>query len=126
VQDRDDGPRPRSRGVLIAAAIEAFAGLIAGAVAPSTIDNFNEVFKGFGADLPALTGFFVATSRGWWTFTIAGIAMLAWIIQRPETTALEQRRQKLAVIAFASVFGIVCALAFYSLYLPIFKLGSVV
>jgi hypothetical protein len=123
---RDGAPARRSTAVLIVAIIEAFVGIVAGWRAPRTIGDFEELFKRFGADLPGLTRFVIATRHGWWLFAIAAISILVWIAMRPASTGAEQRRQMLAVVACAVAFGVAYGLAVVALYMPIFKLGAAV
>jgi hypothetical protein len=123
---RDDASAGRSTGVLIVASIEAFVGVMAGWRAPPTIGGFEELFKGFGADLPGLTRFVLDTRYGWWIFAIAAISILAWIVKRPATTRVEKRRQMFAVIAYAVAFGVAYGLTVVALYIPIFKLGAAI
>ena len=123
---RDDASANRSIGVLIVASIEVFVGVVAGWRAPYTIGGFEELFKGFGADLPGPTRFVLDTRYGWWIFAIAAISILAWIARRPATTRVDQRRQKFAVIAYGVAFGVAYGLTVVALYVPIFKLGAAV
>ena len=123
---RDSATAYRSTGLLIVASIEAFVGIVAGWRAPRTIGGFEDLFKGFGADLPGLTRFVLDTRHGWWIFAIAAISILVWIGTRPATTRIERRRQTLAVIAYAIVFGVAWGLTVVALYIPIFKLGAAV
>jgi len=123
--DADVPPR-RPLGTLIVASFEAFVGLIAAIRMPATIGNFEELFKGFGAGLPAVTRFVLAFRHGWWLFAIVAIAILVWIVRRPPQTRVERRRQMWSVVAFAVAFGAFWGFVALALYLPIFRLGSVV
>ena len=122
---RDETPH-RSLFVLMIAGFEAFIGVIAGSLAPLVIGNFEELFKGFGAELPALTRFILATRHAWVLFSIAAIAIVVWIVRRPASNQKEHRRQKMAVIVYAMLFAMAAGIAVIALYLPIFQLGAVV
>ena len=112
--------------IAIVAVIEVLVGLAAATLAPTIVSSFEEVLKGFGADLPALTRFVLATRYGWWLFAVAAVWILVWILRRPAPTPVKQRRQMLAVVGYAIALGVACGVALISLYLPIFRLGATV
>ena len=113
-------------GLLIAAIIEAWTAGYTAITAPSALGQFREVFAGFGADLSGSTRALVAMPYFWMPFAIVAIAMLIWIGTKPRPTELEKRRMKLSLWIFGVVFGLSIGWAAIALYLPIFKLGSVV
>jgi len=119
-----DAPVRRPIGTLIIASIEALIGLTVAIRFPVTIGNFEELFKGFGADLPGLTRFVLATRYGWWNFVLVAVGILVWIVRRPPVTYVAQRRQMYAVAAYAVAIGYAWCVSVYALYLPIFRLGA--
>ena len=123
---RNDGTPHRSLGVLIVASFEAMVGALSGLLAPGLIGNFEELFKGFGADLSPLTRFVLASRHAWLLFAFAAIAILVWIVKRPATNQKEKSRQKVVVITFGLLFALAWGIATVALYLPIFELGAAV
>ena len=113
-------------GLLITAIIEAWTAGYTAITAPSALEQFREVFEGFGADLSASTRSLIAMPHFWMPFAFVAIALLIWIGARPRPTELEQRRMKLALWIFGVLFGLSIGWAAVALYLPIIKLGTVV
>ena len=124
VRRANAGKRPM--GLLIAAIIEAWTAGYTAITAPSTLEQFRKLFAGFGADLPGSTHALLAMPWFWMPFALVAIALLIWIGTRPQPTDAEKRRMKLALWTFGVVFGLSIAWAAIAIYLPIFRLGSVV
>ena len=116
---------PRPTGLLIVAVI--IACMCIGTIhIPRAIDSFEELFKVFGADLPAVTRLVLATRYAWYLFAAIGISLAAWIIARSNVGRAEIARMKLAVTSFILLFLLAFGITFFALYLPIFRLGAVV
>jgi hypothetical protein len=119
-----DDARPAR--LLIAAILEAWTAGYTAWTAPSTLREFKGLFEGFGADLPAPTRALLAAPHLWFAFSILGLALLIWIAVRARPDAAERRKMKLALWIVGVLFGLSIAWAAFALYVPIFKLGSVV
>jgi hypothetical protein len=119
-----DNKRPA--GFLIAAILEAWTAGYTAWTAPSTLREFKKLFEGFGAGLPGPTQALLAAPHFWAPFSILGLALLIWIAVRAHPDAAERRKMKLALWIFGVLFGLSIAWAAFALYVPIFKLGSVV
>jgi len=124
VRRADAGKRPM--GLLIAALIEAWTAGYAATTAPSTIKGFREMFASFGADLPGSTQALLAMPFLWIPFALIAIGLLVWIGVKAQPTDVEKRRMKFALWIFGVAFAVTAGWAAIALYLPIFKLGSVV
>jgi type II secretory pathway component PulF len=118
------GKRPM--GLLIAAIIEAWTAGYTAITAPSTLRQFRELFAGFGADLSGSTTALVAMPYFWMPFALVAIGLLVWIGVKAQPTDIERRRMKLALWIFGIVFGLSIAWAAIAIYLPLFRLRSVV
>lgn len=116
----------RPVGLLVAAVIEAWTAGYTAVTAPGTIKEFRSLFAGFGADLPGATKLLIATPYLWYPFALAAIGLLVWIGVRALPTEIEKRRMKTALWILGIAFGLTIAWAAVALYVPIFKLGSVV
>ena len=118
------GKRPA--GLLIAAIIEAWTAGYTAITAPSTLKEFRSLFAGFGADLPGSTKALLAMPFLWMPFALVAIGILIWIGVTAQPSEAEKRRMKLALWILGIAFGLTIAWAAFALYVPIFKLGSVV
>ena len=116
----------RPMGLLIAAIIEAWTAGYTAITAPSTLEQFRGLFAGFGADLPGSTHALIAMPWFWMPFAFVAIALLIWIGAKPQPTDIEKRRMKLSLWIFGVLFGLSIAWAAIAIYLPLFRLGSVV
>jgi len=117
---------PRPLGLLIHSGIVAGTALMAASMWANNIERFRELFRGFGAELPAATRFILGAAWIWYLLAICGAALGAWVINKPIVNGPELRRMKLAVRAFTLVVGLFIAFAIYAVYAPIFALGAVV
>jgi hypothetical protein len=125
----DAGTSPdnkRPAGLLIAAILEAWTAGYTAWTAPSTLREFKKLFEGFGAGLPSATKVLLAAPQIWSAFSLLGLALLVWIAVRAQPDAAERRKMKLSLWIFGVLFGLTVAWAAFALYVPIFKLGSVV
>jgi hypothetical protein len=118
--------RPRSTTVFAVSAALAVFTVYAAVRTPGLMDQFRELFRGFGAPLSPLTRFVLDAPNFWWVIALPAVAVFIWIAFKPQVTAVERERMKLAVIGVmlfgAAVYGLVA----FALYSPIFELGRVV
>jgi len=88
--------------------------------------GFQELFRGFGAELPALTRFFLNSYQYYGVLILIGLVpcvSLLWSRNRPIAES-----NRLFKVVFAS-FGLsmfMLSVSVAAAYLPIFKLGAVV
>jgi hypothetical protein len=116
----------RPTGLLVAAILEGATALQIAWKAPNTLKNFEELFKGFGADLPRSTMFALRSEPLWYLVAALGLAQLIWVIIRQRVSPIEHRWMKLSVRVYGILLGLLVAFTIYALYVPIFKLGAVV
>lgn len=116
----------RPIGLIIAAVLEAWTALYAALTAPGTADQFRELFKGFGTEMPPATKAVLDAPGVCWFFAIAAVAQLCWVLSRVDPTPAQRRRMKLSLWVFGVVFGIAMGWAMYGIYSAIFKLDRVV
>jgi type II secretory pathway component PulF len=115
----------RPRGVLVSAAVLLAVTTFIALRASRVILEFEVIFKGFGADLNALTRFVLAVPHAWWLLALASLALLVWIARRPRALPIEIHHMKWGVAVLTIATGAFVAIACIALYLPIFKLGEV-
>jgi type II secretory pathway component PulF len=123
---RDDEIVVRPQGLLTAAVIETLVALAAAWALPILIDEFEALYKGFGAQLPRSTQFMLGARHGWWVFFFVALATLIWIGTRESQPRRELRHKKLLLALNAVVFGFAVTFMIVALYQPIFKLGAAV
>ena len=116
----------RPIGLLITAVIEAWTAGYVAFTAPSTLKAYGSLYEGFGANLPGSTNALLAMPFFWMPFAFVAIGMLIWIGVRAQPTEIEKRRMKLTLWLFGVAFGLSIAWAAFAIYLPIFKLNSVI
>jgi len=116
----------RPIGFVITSVITAFFSLSTAIRAPETLGQFRVLFKGFGADLPAITFIALESAWIWWLFAVPGIAIAIWILSSARITRAQFRTMKITVRSFTLLLGLAVALTAWGLYAPIFKLGAVV
>jgi type II secretory pathway component PulF len=108
-------------GVAIAVVLSV-AMVMSGLAAPSTIGEFDRLFRGFGAELPWLTGTVLS-----FRIPILGVLLLSLMGQVVLLILLANRRTRDARRHFYRVT--MANLAFFAvlvvaMYLPMFKLGA--
>jgi type II secretory pathway component PulF len=112
--------------MLIVAILEAWsAGFFAWKM-PRTLAQFTEIFKNFGADLPAATRFVIATPLLWWLFAVVGVGLVLWIAVRNRVPRNELARMKRAMWMFGALLGVTVAFTVCALYFPLFELAKAV
>ncbi len=93
----------------------------------SAIPEFTELFKGFGAELPAGTQFVINWPYLLWV--LPTLAVLLFILALAASPEKAVARHRVIVAAFAVLCGaslIALGLVVRALYAPIFALGEVV
>ncbi len=105
-------------GLLIGLGVAWVFLVILAVTAQFAIPAFEEVLSSFGADLPAMTKFTLAYHRAALLLPIATGLLLAFWPSRPANAVV-------ALLFSCLSIGAV-KLMFFSLYLPIFKLGDIV
>lgn len=96
------------------------------AIAAIQIPGFTEVFRSFGADVPPITRFVVASAPYWGVLPLisAAGAVSVW---RHRRSSRRHRNAALALLLLLLAMAVVIVpLASVALYLPINKLGEVV
>ena len=116
----------RPIGLVITSVITAWVSLTAALRAPDTLRQFESLFQGFGADLPAATFIALKSGWAWWLFAIPGIALALWILMRARITRAQHRSMKIAVRSYTALLGLAIVFTAWALYAPIFRLGAVV
>ncbi len=122
----DDDIIPRSKEVLLFPGIILLTAFCGSWVAPLVINWFENVFRRFKGELPGITEFILATRYGWVIFLIVAVALTVWIGKPKQQTRRELRAKNLAMIVFSIVFGIAVTVAYYGLYLPLFRMAKVI
>jgi len=91
------------------------------------IPQFQSLFKGFGADLPGITTFFIHQRYVLWILPAILLLLIGFALSRAPKQAIETHRIFVAVIAAVCCLSVVLqSAAVYAMYAPIFKLGAVV
>lgn len=101
--------------------------LVAAVVVNLIVPQFQDIFDGFGADLPWLTGLFVKHRHALFLLPLLP-PLLWWAMARMAGPAPDARR-KSAVLALLLALGltlVMVPLTIVAMYLPIFRLASVV
>ena len=88
--------------------------------------GFDDLFRGFGADLPALTAFVLAYYKYFGVLALIGLVPCVLLLWN-RTLSIEDSHRLFALVLMS--FGLslaVLVLFAAAMYLPVFKLGSVV
>jgi VIT1/CCC1 family predicted Fe2+/Mn2+ transporter len=115
----------RPRGLMILSIVVAGMTAIAAGIAPDMLKSYGDLYKGFGADLPWLSNLALNSRWIWWVLAVAAIGIAFWVGKSSTGRPSGFRRMKAAVGAFIAVFVVVFIVTLFALYLPIFRLGSV-
>ena len=86
----------RPIGLVITSVVTARVSFTAAIRAPQTLRQFEGLFQGFGADLPAATLSALKSGWAWWLFAVPGIALAIWILMRARITRAQHRSLKVA------------------------------
>ena len=116
----------RPLGLLVTAVIIGCVSGYAAIRTTAAIRSFEEMFEGFGADLPDITRLVLAMPYLWYLFAAIGIPLATWILARPRVGRAELANMKLAARLFIIVFALAFGVTAYALYMPLFELGAVV
>ncbi len=121
-----DDTMQRPLGLLVTAVIIGSVSAYSAIRTSAAIRSFEEIFESFGAELPDITRLVLAMPYLWYLFAAAGIPLAAWILARPRISRAEYLRMKLAARLYLVVFALAFSFTAYALYVPIFRLGTVV
>lgn len=117
---------PVNRGTLVAAGVLT---LLSGAIYAGIyllVPGFEELFRGFGAELPLLTRIVAATFPYFGVLVLLGLIPTAWLFRQREISAKQRDRVMiLSVSNLVLAFGLL-ALCWAALYLPVLKMGTAV
>ena len=102
-------------GLVAALAATTVAALIPALVA----DSFRETFDAFGADLPAITSFFL--NHHWWLLVVPAALLGLWALWHDNPN----RGRIIGVIGINCSF-LTIATAVTAMYNPIFKLNAII
>lgn len=122
----DDDILPRSKEVLLFPGLIVLTAFCGTWIAPLVINWFEKVFRRFDGELPGITQFILATRHGWIIFLVVAVALTFWIAKPKEQTRRQLRTKNRAMIVFAIVFGIAITVAYYGLYLPLFRMAKII
>jgi type II secretory pathway component PulF len=101
--------------------------IIRAALLYSAVPRFVDLFRGFGADLSAVTQFTIKHSYLLWAIPALSVLLLVLALVAPAERFVTRHRR--FVVTFAALCGaslVVSGLAVGALYEPIFALGAVV
>ena len=101
--------------------------LVAALVVNLIVPQFEDMFRGFGAELPWLTAVFARHRHLF--FLLPLLPPLLWWAMARHAGASPQARRKLAVLALLLALGltfVMVPLTIIAMYLPIFGLAGVV
>lgn len=104
-----------------------FALLVAALAVNLIVPQFQDIFQGFGAELPWLTAVFVRHRHLF--FLLPLLPPLLWWALARTTGAATDARRKWAVLALLLALGLTFAMVpvtIVAMYLPIFRLAAVV
>jgi type II secretory pathway component PulF len=110
---------------MILANVVAALTVIAAGIAPALLKNYDDLYKGFGAELPWLSRAALSGRWIWWLLAVAAVGIAFWVGTASTGEQFGFRRMKRALGALIAVFVVLFILTLIALYLPIFRLGSV-
>ncbi|WP_163834694.1 hypothetical protein [Spartinivicinus ruber] len=94
------------------------------------IPQFQKVFAGFGADLPAITEFVLSTYRFYFLVFLVLLPICTLIYRKKLIYKGKEKRRKNPMLAFSVLIFVLTLVingfSMISMYIPIFSLGSVV
>ena len=90
------------------------------------VTRFTELFQGFGADLPALTAVMLEAQPLFLLLALVAAILLVVLIRSLGKDAIKQRRAFRWAIWSHVVSFAAASLFIFGMYLPIFRMGSVV
>ena len=112
-------PMNPTRESLLMLCFGVFAGVAVAVGAFFIVPNFQEVFKGFGTELPLATKLLLATYQ-WWG-VVPGVTVVLWTFW-PNAP----KRGMVALIFGMLSSGLLSGFLVWAAYMPIFRLGSTV
>jgi type II secretory pathway component PulF len=120
----ETGLRPKI--LVIASIAVAVIATLAASAATISSTSFRDVYAGFGAELPPMTQIVLKNLWAWSLLALLAIGNAAWVVSTPVASRATFARMWVPVVALAVTTGAAMMLSIVALYLPIFRLGSVV
>ena len=117
---------PRSRGLLIGAAVLAVIALLLAVRVPIALRSYREMFSAFGSNLSPLTRFMLGLESVWWLWAAASAGLLIWVGLRPEVPQRVRRMQWIVLVSTIVLIGWSYAILAYAIYTEIYRLGATV
>jgi hypothetical protein len=112
--------------MLIIATISTAVAMVLADRMPMVFEQFRPLFKGFGADLPAITKLVVSHPKVFWVFAGLSFATFVWVAIRGRVSEFELAHMKLALRLTIALTVLAYSFAACALYAPIFRPGAVV
>ncbi len=88
--------------------------------------GFQDLFRGFGTELPALTRFFLASYQYYGVLILIGLVPCSLLLWNRNRSVAESNRLFRLVFASFGLSLFLLSVSVAAAYLPIFELGSVV
>lgn len=88
--------------------------------------GFQDLFRGFGADLPALTRFFLFSYQIYGVLILIGLVPCVSLLWKRNRSIAESNRLFRLVLASFGLSLFVLGVSVAAAYLPVFQLGAVV
>jgi hypothetical protein len=124
VASSDNSPPTWGAGFWVAGIIAGVVFLLLGLMGAFVVPAFEDVFSSFGADLPALTLVVMSGRHALWLGLL--LVVVVWGVWYALRDKIQWRSRFLAAFIVLDVLGVVAMVAvIWSLYLPIFVLGTV-
>jgi len=89
-------------------------------------EQMRELFQGFGADLPPLTRFFLASYKYYGFLLLIGVVPYIFDLRQRNRPAVDSRWQQGVAWASFWLSTALFALSIVAAYLPIFQLGAII
>ena len=90
------------------------------------VPRFTEMFQGFGADLPALTAVLLKAQPVFLLLALVAAILLVVLVRSFGKDVIRERRAFRWAVSSHVVSFVAAGLFVFGMYLPIFRLGSVV
>lgn len=88
--------------------------------------GFERLFQGFGAELPALTRFFIVSYQYFGVLLLIGLVPCVLLLRNRKWSVIESDRLFWLVFASFGISLLVLGASVAAAYLPVFKLGATV
>lgn len=115
---------PRSPALMIACWLLTATLLACAIIATLGTNHFEKVFSAFGAELPAMTVFFLKGRYLWWLLPMSALMLAFFVTKEKQHLKGAQTKITIAFIALFLVSLVLVSTAVFAMYLPIFNLGQ--